>query len=180
MNIVPAQEIKRRGMAAVDEALAQGPVHVVKNNRPQYVVLTEDSYQELLEAQQETAGAYQGLAGRCRRRPHYPPRQRRSPHAPSGAAGRMTWAIVTTAAFDRRARKFLSRHPDLRTRLAATLAQLAADPFEPGLKLHALGGKLQGLQAVSITYSYRLTLTLQITAHEILLIDIGSHDEVYG
>ncbi|MFZ2628350.1 MAG: type II toxin-antitoxin system Phd/YefM family antitoxin [Rugosibacter sp.] len=55
MNIVPTQEIKRRGMAAVDEALAQGPVHVVKNNRPQYVVLTEDSYRELLEAQQETA-----------------------------------------------------------------------------------------------------------------------------
>jgi PHD/YefM family antitoxin component YafN of YafNO toxin-antitoxin module len=55
VNIVPAQEIKRRGMAAVDEALAQGPVHVIKNNRPQYVVLTEDSYQELLEAQQETA-----------------------------------------------------------------------------------------------------------------------------
>lgn len=55
MNIVPAQEIKRRGMAAVDEALAQGPVHVIKNNRPQYVVLTEDSYRELLEAQQETA-----------------------------------------------------------------------------------------------------------------------------
>lgn len=92
----------------------------------------------------------------------------------------MTWAIVTTAAFDRRARKFLTRHPDLRGRLAATLTQLATDPFEPGLKLHALGGKLQGLQAVSITYSYRLVLTLQITAHEILLIDIGSHDEVYG
>jgi PHD/YefM family antitoxin component YafN of YafNO toxin-antitoxin module len=55
MNTVPAQEIKRRGMAAVDEALAQGPVHVVKNNRPQYVVLTEDSYRELLESQQETA-----------------------------------------------------------------------------------------------------------------------------
>lgn len=55
MNIVPAQEIKRRGMAAIDEALAQGPVHVVKNNRPQYVVLTEDSYRELIEAQQESA-----------------------------------------------------------------------------------------------------------------------------
>lgn len=92
----------------------------------------------------------------------------------------MSWAILTTASFDRRARKFLTRHPDLRPRLATTLAQLAADPFEPTLKLHALGGKLQGLQAVSITYSYRLTLTLQITAHEILLIDIGSHDEVYG
>ena len=53
MNIVPAQEIKRRGIAAVDEALAQGPVHIVKNNRAQYVVLTEVRYQELLEMQEE-------------------------------------------------------------------------------------------------------------------------------
>ena len=57
MNIVPAQEIKRRGIAAVDEALAQGPVHIIKNNRPQYVVLTEESYRELLEAQEEAAQA---------------------------------------------------------------------------------------------------------------------------
>lgn len=55
MNMVPSQEIKRRGMAAVDAALAQGPVHVIRNNRPQYVVLTEAGYQELLEAQQENA-----------------------------------------------------------------------------------------------------------------------------
>lgn len=92
----------------------------------------------------------------------------------------MSWALVTTAAFDRRARKFLTRHPDLRPRFAEVLGRLMADPFEPSLKLHALTGKLQGLQAVSLTYSYRITLTLQITAHEILLIDIGSHDEVYG
>ncbi len=55
MNIVPAQEIKRRGIAAVDEALIQGPVHIVKNNRPQYVVLTEENYRELIEAQEEAA-----------------------------------------------------------------------------------------------------------------------------
>ncbi len=92
----------------------------------------------------------------------------------------MNWTLATTASFDRRLRKFLARHPDLRPRLTDTLAQLTTDPFEPSLKLHALTGKLQGLQAVSLTYSYRITLTLQITAHEILLIDIGSHDEVYG
>ena len=57
MNTVSAQEIKRRGMSAVDDALAQGPVHVVKNNRPQYVVLTEEGYRELLEALQESAVA---------------------------------------------------------------------------------------------------------------------------
>jgi len=60
------------------------------------------------------------------------------------------------------------------------MAQLRADPFEPSLRLHPLTGKLQGMQAVSMTYSYRITLTLQITEHEILLLDIGSHDEVYG
>ncbi len=51
MNSIPAREIKRRGIAAVDEALRQGPVHIIKNNRPQYVVLTEERFQELLEAQ---------------------------------------------------------------------------------------------------------------------------------
>lgn len=66
------------------------------------------------------------------------------------------------------------------TAQARSLGRLMADPFDPGLKLHALSGKLDGLQAVSITYRYHLTLTLQVTAHEILLIDIGSHDEVYG
>jgi len=55
MNVVPAQEIKRRGIAAVDEALAQGPVHIIKNNRPQYVVLTEERYRELIESQEEAA-----------------------------------------------------------------------------------------------------------------------------
>ena len=53
MNSIPAQEIKRRGISAVDEALRLGPVHVVKNNRPQYVVLTEERYQELLQDQAE-------------------------------------------------------------------------------------------------------------------------------
>ena len=60
------------------------------------------------------------------------------------------------------------------------MAQLRADPFEPSLRLHPLTGKLQGMQAVSLTYSYCITLTLQITEHEILLLDIGSHDKVYG
>ena len=91
----------------------------------------------------------------------------------------MSWILSTTAFFDRRARKFLARHPDLRPRFAETLAQPADDPFQPGLRLHPLSGKLQGLQAVSLTYSYRITLTLQIAEREILLIDIGSHDEVY-
>jgi len=35
MNIVSAKDIERRGIAAVDEALARGPVYIVKEKRPQ-------------------------------------------------------------------------------------------------------------------------------------------------
>jgi len=48
MSTIPVQEIKRRGISAVDEALADGPVHLIKSNRAQYVVMSEDDYQELM------------------------------------------------------------------------------------------------------------------------------------
>ena len=32
---------------------------------------------------------------------------------------------------------------------------------------------------MSVTYAYRITLTLRVTKKEIVLLDIGSHDEVY-
>ena len=53
MNAIPAQEIKRRGIAAVDELIAKGDLHVIRNNMPQYVVLSEERYQELIVAEQE-------------------------------------------------------------------------------------------------------------------------------
>ena len=58
MNSIPAQDIKRRGISAVDDALRNGPVHVIKNNRPSYVVLTEAAYAELLESSQDAARAH--------------------------------------------------------------------------------------------------------------------------
>ena len=53
MKAIAAQDIKRKGISAVDEALKEGPVHVIKNNQPQYVVLTETRYRELIEAEDE-------------------------------------------------------------------------------------------------------------------------------
>lgn len=47
MNSIPASEVKRRGVAALEEAVRNGPVHVIKNNRPTLVVLTEAQYSEL-------------------------------------------------------------------------------------------------------------------------------------
>lgn len=53
MNAIPAQEIKRRGIAAVDDLIEKGDVHVIRNNRPQYVVLSEERYRELVAAEQD-------------------------------------------------------------------------------------------------------------------------------
>jgi len=91
----------------------------------------------------------------------------------------MSFTLATTRHFERRARKFLRKHPELRHVLSDALERLRQNPFDPGLRLHPLAGNLSGIQAVSLTHSYRLTLTLQITEQEIVLLDIGSHDEVY-
>jgi len=49
-NVISAQELKRRGISAVDTALRNGPVHVIRRNRPSYVILSEEGYQALAEA----------------------------------------------------------------------------------------------------------------------------------
>ena len=89
------------------------------------------------------------------------------------------YTLVWTAGFTRSAERFVKRHPELREKFAAVLRDLESDPFQPHLKYHPLGGKLKGVQAISLTYSYRITLTLVVSASEITLLDIGSHDELY-
>ena len=59
----------------------------------------------------------------------------------------MSFGLVATEHFERRARKFLRKHPDLRATLRDTLDDLSRDPFQPRLKLHSLGGKLSGAAA---------------------------------
>ncbi|MDY0383357.1 prevent-host-death protein [Trichlorobacter sp.] len=73
MNTVPAQELKRRGLAALDDLIVNGDVHLIRNNRPEYVVLTEARYQELVADAEEAyvarvkASLAEVKAGRVRR-----------------------------------------------------------------------------------------------------------------
>lgn len=89
------------------------------------------------------------------------------------------YAIATPEQFLRQARKFFRKHPELKPKFSRVIQDLQQDPFQPHLALHPLSGKLSGLHAVSLTFSYRMTLTLHVTDREIVLLDIGSHDEVY-
>lgn len=52
MNAIPANELKRHGISAIEKLLANGPVHVIKRNQPVCVVLAEEEYRQLTRAAQ--------------------------------------------------------------------------------------------------------------------------------
>jgi mRNA-degrading endonuclease YafQ of YafQ-DinJ toxin-antitoxin module len=91
----------------------------------------------------------------------------------------MTYSLVFTEQYNRRAAKWLKKHPNLRSNYLKTLQLLELNPLHPSLRLHGLSGRLAGLHSVSINLSYRLTLELLISERDIILINIGDHDAVY-
>ena len=58
------------------------------------------------------------------------------------------------------------------------LRKFIEDPFAPGLKTHKLTGALSGLWAFAIGYDCRVVLDF-VSPEEVLLIDVGPHDDVY-
>jgi len=51
MNTLTIAELKRRGMAAIEEGLEKGPIHIMKRNRPSAVIVTEADYLLIQAAQ---------------------------------------------------------------------------------------------------------------------------------
>jgi len=60
-NTITANEIKRRGISAVDDALLKGPVHVIQRNRPRYVILREEDYQRIAHLPQARTALWDKL-----------------------------------------------------------------------------------------------------------------------
>lgn len=84
-----------------------------------------------------------------------------------------------TSTFVKTSKKFFKKNPQLKSDFKDLLTQLEVDPFQQRLKLHQLKGRHKGKYSVSLTYSYRIVLYLKIVNKEIILLDIGSHDDVY-
>ena len=91
----------------------------------------------------------------------------------------MSYRLVFTEQYTRRAARFLKRHPDLEKQYLKTLQLLEMNPHHPSLRLHPLSGRLQALHAVSINLSYRITLELLIQDEQIIPVNVGDHDAVY-
>ena len=92
---------------------------------------------------------------------------------------KLAWGTSFRRAFKRYTRRNLARQ----RRVFETLGQLADDPFHPTPKTHRLSGELKGLWACSVEYDCRIVFAFEPdpdTGDElIVLIDLGTHDEVY-
>ena len=91
----------------------------------------------------------------------------------------MTYKLIYTDSYMKRAARFVRKHPDLLSQYEKTLKLLEMNPHHPSLRLHQLRGRLKNLYSVSINISYRITLEFHFSEKEIILVNIGHHNEVY-
>ena len=91
----------------------------------------------------------------------------------------MSFKVSRTEKFMKKLTRLVRKNPSSKPKIAKTLKLIETDPFYPSLRLHQLQGKLQGKYSVSIDMNYRIILELIIKENEIILLDIGVHDEVY-
>ena len=91
--------------------------------------------------------------------------------------------VVSTKRFDRSYRRYVGRDRVRRERVDAALRRLAADVNEPGLRTHPLAGELADTMACSCGYDCRIVFRVDTNAkdktREIILLNVGTHDEVY-
>jgi len=87
--------------------------------------------------------------------------------------------IYFSKKYEKTAKKFFKKHQDLKKRYFKTLDILKRDPYHPSLRLHKLQGNLKEYYSVSLDMEYRIILDFIIVDGEIILIDIGAHDDVY-
>jgi mRNA-degrading endonuclease YafQ of YafQ-DinJ toxin-antitoxin module len=89
--------------------------------------------------------------------------------------------IESSPAFDRKAKKFFKKRPELKDTFKDFLKVFTLDPFDSKLSTHQINKKKpKNLYSSSLTSSYRVFTVIKIKDDKAILVDIGNHDEVYG
>ena len=86
--------------------------------------------------------------------------------------------ITWDQGFKRSYKKKVKNNDKLRKKFWNSIELFSESPFNPRLRTHKLTGKLEGLWAFSVDYDCRIIFKF-LNQDEILLVDIGGHDEVY-
>lgn len=90
------------------------------------------------------------------------------------------YKLIFPYSYEAKARKFLQKHPELKGLYSKTLQLLELNPFHPSLRLHQFKTSSFEGYSVSINLSYRISLEFIISEKEIILVNIGDHQDIYG
>lgn len=90
------------------------------------------------------------------------------------------YKLIFTFSYEKKAKKFLQKHPNLLNQYRKTLELLQLNPYHPSLRLHQFKTNCFEAYSVSINMSYRISLEFYINEKEIILINVGDHREIYG
>ena len=86
--------------------------------------------------------------------------------------------FVWDQGFKRKYKKIVYGNKEVKDCFWNALERFSKNPFASPLRTHKLTGKLKGLWSFTIDYDCRIIFRF-INDHEVLLIDIGKHDDVY-
>jgi len=81
--------------------------------------------------------------------------------------------------YEKKVIKFFKKHKDIYPQYKKTIELLALNKQHPSLRIHKLQGKMSMFSSISINMKYRIVIDFIIVDDVIILIDIGSHSDVY-
>jgi addiction module RelE/StbE family toxin len=91
--------------------------------------------------------------------------------------------LVWDKSFKRAFKRLVKKNPRSQKKVFDVLDLLSNNPSAPSLKSHKLTGQLEGLWSCSVAYDCRIVYSFRedkvLGTTVIVLIDIGTHDDVY-
>lgn len=82
------------------------------------------------------------------------------------------------SSFERAFKKRLGPDKNLKMKFLEKIEIFRRDPFDTQLRTHKLGGRLKELCSFRIEYDVRVIFYFSSDDH-VVLVDVGTHDEVY-
>jgi mRNA interferase YafQ len=89
--------------------------------------------------------------------------------------------LVVSKSFHKAYKKFAAKNPTLKKQIDLAIEMMEIDLYSINLRTHKLSGVLTGSFACSCGFDCRIIFILNklTKPEEIILVDIGTHDEVY-
>jgi mRNA-degrading endonuclease YafQ of YafQ-DinJ toxin-antitoxin module len=90
------------------------------------------------------------------------------------------YKLIFTHSYEEKAKKFLRKHPEIRNQYIKCLTLLELNPYHPSLRLHPFKTARFSGYSVSINLSYRISIEFLVTDNEVVLVNVGDHQDIYG